>query len=138
MESRAILVVDDQPAVAKALVALVRACGYEASAVHGGAQALESVHASPPHLILLDLNMPGTSGFDVLRELRAAPELQAIPVIVCTAAPVREICHEALDLGAREVIGKQDAFEELPAALARQLEGNPVEGKPAGTGSRAG
>ena len=116
-----ILVVDDHAEVAKALVALVRQLGYDATAVHDGQSALERVRAARPALVLLDLQMPGVSGFDVLRALRADRRHDDMPVIVCSAAPASQVRDEAIRLGAQDFIAKADAFDELEAAVERHL-----------------
>ena len=121
MRRESILVVDDHAEVAKALVALVREFGYEASAVYGGQQALERVHADPPSLLLLDLQMPGVSGFDVLKALRGDRRFAHLPVVVCSAASSPQVRDEVMRLGAQDFIPKADAFEELEGAIARQL-----------------
>ena len=118
-----ILVVDDHQEVAKALVALARDLGYVATAVHGGQQALDHVRASPPALVLLDLQMPGVSGFDVLRALRADRRYDGMPVVVCSAAPAWQVRDEVIRLGAQDFIAKADAYDELGAALERHLAG---------------
>lgn len=123
MRNDTILIVDDHPEVAKALVALACDLGYDATAVHGGQQALDHVRASRPDLVLLDLQMPGVSGFDVLRALRADRRFDGMPVVVCSAAPAWQVRDEAVRLGAQDFVAKADAFDELGAALERQLAG---------------
>jgi len=114
-----ILVVDDHREAAEALAALVHALGYRAVVVYSGAQALEYVRTSPVSLMLLDLQMPGMSGFDVLLALRADDRLSGIPVIACSAAPAAQVSDRAKRLGARNFVAKEDAFEQLGPAMAK-------------------
>src|SRR6185436_9749185 len=65
-----ILVVDDTPANVKLLGDLLRAKGYEVTTAANGEQALESIARRPPDLVLLDIMMPGLSGYDVCRRIR--------------------------------------------------------------------
>ena len=121
MSRETILVVDDHAAVARALVALARDLGYDATAAYGGREALQRVRDDRPSLVLLDLQMPDVSGFDVLRALRADRRFDGMPVVVCSAAPPDQVRDEAARLGAQDFIAKADAFEKLEVALARQL-----------------
>ena len=80
-EALSVLVVDDNKDAADALAALLDAQGFAASAAYSGAAAIRQAEQTHPHVVLLDIGMPGTSGFDVaraLRDYRRAPK----PVIV--------------------------------------------------------
>jgi DNA-binding response OmpR family regulator len=80
-EALNVLVVDDNKDAADALAALLAAQGYAASAAYSGAAAIRQAEQARPDVVLLDIGMPGTSGFDVaraLRDYRRAPK----PVIV--------------------------------------------------------
>jgi len=80
-----ILVADDDARNRVLLETLLTADGYHVVTVGSGQAALESVAASPPDLILLDLMMPGMDGFEVVRRLKAAHGLREIPVVMVTA-----------------------------------------------------
>jgi DNA-binding response OmpR family regulator len=67
---RKILVVDDDPAVRRIVIEALKNQDYQVYDVGSGKDALEAVDKIEPHLVLLDVNMPGTSGLDVCRELR--------------------------------------------------------------------
>ena len=72
------------------------------------------VTASPhPGLILLDLNMPKKDGCEALREIKAAPELRRIPIVVLTTSKAEEDILRIYDLGARSYITKPVTFEGL-------------------------
>lgn len=80
---KSVLVVDDNPDVAESIAELMRVLGHDASTARDEASALSSVAARAPDLVLLDLGLPGASGFDVCRRLRA--ELgQSVVVVAMT------------------------------------------------------
>lgn len=80
-----ILIVDDDPHSRKLEEALLRACGYAVRSVESGQAALRALAADLPDLILLDVMMPGLDGFEVVRQLKANPLTQQIPIIMVTA-----------------------------------------------------
>lgn len=79
-----ILVVDDEPDVLIYLSCFLEDQGFEVDTASRGQEALTQVRERPPDLISLDVNMPGMSGIEVLTQLRADPELAAIPVVLVT------------------------------------------------------
>ena len=83
--------------------------------------ALTVVAAAQPDLILLDIMMPGLDGWDLLAQLRHHPATSAIPVIVCTVLPQKEL---ALSLGASDFIRKPATRMGLLEALERQSAGS--------------
>jgi CheY-like chemotaxis protein len=64
-----------------------------------------------PHLLLLDINMPGMDGFELLRLLKADPELKKIPVIMLTTSASREDVRRSYECGAASFITKPETFE---------------------------
>jgi CheY-like chemotaxis protein len=82
-----ILVVDDDEDTRSSLELLLRGNGYATTSVEDAATALDYLHARSACLIVLDLNMPGRDGRDLLRELKAHPALAGIAVIVFTGDP---------------------------------------------------
>ncbi len=81
-----VLIVDDHQPTASALQRLLRIIGHNGVCAENGAQALRSVFDSPPDLVVLDVMMPGMTGFDVLRALRSDSRLHSVPVVIYTAA----------------------------------------------------
>jgi CheY-like chemotaxis protein len=86
LASRRILIVDDQASIRSVLRAALSEAGAQVLEAEGGEEALQAVKAQPPELILLDLAMPGMSGWQMLEELRASPETTSIPVILQTSS----------------------------------------------------
>lgn len=79
-----------------------------------------SVVDTLPDVILLDLNMPGLSGFEVLTQLKQAPHWQAIPVVILTTSNSETDQQQALQLGATQFITKPTTLQGL-AAVAQQI-----------------
>jgi len=82
---KTVLVVEDDEAVSSLLVALLEDRGYVAVPALDGRQAIELARKLTPHLITLDLALPGTDGHEVLENLKANPETRDIPVVVISA-----------------------------------------------------
>jgi CheY-like chemotaxis protein len=80
-----VLVVDDESDIRQAMAEILADEGYQVADAGDGAEALAKVRAFHPEVVLLDLMMPGMSGWDFLRAARGDPELSGIPVIVLSA-----------------------------------------------------
>ena len=83
--SKKILIADDDARNRKLLETLLASEGYQVASAPSGQAVLSAALADKPDLILLDLMMPGMDGFEVLRHLKAIPELQDIDVVMVTA-----------------------------------------------------
>ncbi len=101
-----ILVVDDDPLTRMMATEALREGGFEVSEAEDGAQALSLFGEAPPDLVLLDVMMPGLSGFEVCRRLRQLPEGRLVPVIMLTGLDDGESVEEAFDAGATDFISK--------------------------------
>lgn len=116
-----IVVVDDSPDTAEALVRHLLLEGYDASAINDPQEALQALMASPPDLILLDVMMPRISGLDVLRELRAHPPTAEIPVIMLTALGETHDMVKGFELGATDYMVKPPELEVLIARVRTHI-----------------
>ncbi|MCS7286822.1 MAG: GAF domain-containing protein [Anaerolineae bacterium] len=118
-----ILVVDDEPDVVNWLVDALARYNFKVRGAYSGEEALRIVKEDTPHLILLDLKMPGLDGYEVLKKLRADESTRHIPVIVITASPVdREKTRvKVLGLGARRFLVKPFSVETLIAEIKRVM-----------------
>ena len=119
-----VLVVEDEPSLARGLLDNLRDDGYEALHVADGAIAEDEIRRLRPDAVVLDLMLPGRSGLDVLRSLRAAGE--DVPVLVLTAKGDVVDRVVGLEMGADDYMGKPFAVRELLArvkALLRRSEG---------------
>ncbi|MGH3224128.1 MAG: response regulator, partial [Streptosporangiaceae bacterium] len=115
---QAILVVEDEPALLRALRINLRARGYEAITVGAGRPALEHVHQRILDAVILDLGLPDTGGIDLIRELRT---VTSAPVIVLSGRTGPGDKIGALDAGADDYVTKPFSMEELLARLRAAL-----------------
>jgi len=99
-----VLVVDDEPDAVELLQEFLTAKGYEVLTASRGEEALQKVREERPHLILLDIRMPGMNGLEVLRQVREID--QEVGVIVVTAVNEEQTGRDALALGAFDYIVK--------------------------------
>ncbi|MBL7133561.1 MAG: diguanylate cyclase [Phycisphaerae bacterium] len=107
-----VLIVDDSAHALAIAKARLTQEGLEVVCADSGQTGLEAAAREKPDLILLDIDMPGLSGFDVCRKLKADPQLRTIPVIFLTAVAGAEQKVRGLDLGATDYVTKPfDAFE---------------------------
>jgi two-component system alkaline phosphatase synthesis response regulator PhoP len=83
--AKKILVVDDEKHIVRLVEVNLQRAGYEVVTAYDGVQALEVVKREKPDMIVLDVMMPRMNGFEVLKNLKASPETQEIPVIMLTA-----------------------------------------------------
>jgi diguanylate cyclase (GGDEF)-like protein len=116
-KKKRILVVDDHEDNIELLRARLEARGYEVEGASDGQAALDAVTRNCPDLILLDVMMPKMDGIEVVRRLKANPELPFIPVIMQTALDSTENKVEGLDAGADDYITKPINFAELEARV---------------------
>ena len=110
-----VLIVDDEPDAVELLSEFLSAKGYEVISAYNGEEALKKVKAERPHLILLDIRMPGMNGLEVLRQVRQID--QEVGVIVVTAVQEEETGRQALKLGAFDYIVKPLNLEYLERSL---------------------
>jgi DNA-binding response OmpR family regulator len=113
-----ILLVDDDVTVAEIVARYLARDGYEVESVTDGAVALQRAQAEPPDLVLLDLMLPGMSGLDVCRRLRAST---AIPIIMLTARGEESDRVFGLNLGADDYVVKPFSPREVIARVESVL-----------------
>jgi len=95
--------------------------GYEVRTAANGPQALELARQHPPCLLLLDLDLPGTSGIEVLRALREIESVRGVPVIFLTAVVDPRVLAELRALEAQEILQKPFRPRQLVETVARVL-----------------
>jgi EAL domain-containing protein (putative c-di-GMP-specific phosphodiesterase class I)/CheY-like chemotaxis protein len=114
---KSVLIVDDDPAVARALRRVLEAVGYSVSVVGGGELAVEAITKNSFDVVISDIQMPGMTGVDLLRAIRAL-DLD-VPVILMTGVPTVETAIEAVNLGALQYLPKPTPNDALLKAVAR-------------------
>lgn len=115
-----VLIVDDEAPVRRVLAECLRKIGYAVSSASDGTEALQLLHtAQPPDLIVLDLMMPGMTGFEVLSALRANPDWASIPVVVLTAT----VGYSADHLDVDAMLLKPFDVVDVQAAVHLALQG---------------
>src|SRR5215510_865689 len=112
-----ILIADDEPAARFGMARALQRDGYEILEAEDGNEALEILRARSPHLVFLDLNMPGLDGKEMLRALEGASFEGEI--VVVTANDIVEAAVECMRLGAADYITKPFEVERI-RAVARQ------------------
>lgn len=117
---KTILAVDDDPHIARIVRAALERLGYAVETASNGIEALERV-ASPPDLIILDVQMPYMDGFETLKRLKAQPETAAIPVIMLTAKAGDEDVLRGWESGADSYLTKPFYEAELVQFVRRIL-----------------
>jgi CheY-like chemotaxis protein len=120
-----ILVADDDPVVVSILSAGLRERGFMVTAAADALQAMMMARRTPPAAILLDIMMPGGSGFEVLKRLRSNSTLSGIPVVAMSANNDPELPRKVQAVGADAFLLKPVQLDEVAATL-RQLLGTPA------------
>lgn len=121
-----VLVADDNPNSRQLVRDILESVGYESLLAPDGPTTLSMVREQRPDLVVLDVNMPGMSGFEVCAILKSDPELSAIPVLMLTALADVENRVTGLGLGADDYLTKPFSPRELTARIDARLR-NKVE-----------
>lgn len=116
-----ILIVDDVMSNVMLLKALLKTENYQIVTANDGIQALEKVESDKPDLILLDVMMPGLSGFEVSQKLQSSMEYCEIPIIFLTALNSHEDIVKGFELGANDFITKPFNKNELKIRIKHQV-----------------
>jgi excisionase family DNA binding protein len=111
-KKRDVLIVDDEPAYAKAIKRVLSKAGYECTMADGGFQAGLMLSANQPSVMTLDLSMPGVDGFEVLEFARTQETVTNTKIVVISALD-KSALQRALDLGADAALSKPFKNEEL-------------------------
>jgi two-component system response regulator TctD len=120
-----VLLVEDDQALANGLITLLKNSGFAVDWVRTGEESLELAGAEPYNLVICDVGLPGISGFDAVKQLRASGAV--MPVLFLTARHEREDRIRGLDLGGDDYLGKPFDADELLAhvrALVRRSGGS--------------
>ncbi|MGH9423129.1 MAG: response regulator [Thermoanaerobaculia bacterium] len=110
-----ILVVDDDAPILALMRALLREFGFEAVTAESGAAALEAARSRRPSVVVMDRNMPGMTGDEVIRALRSEPGFENLPILILSGQPVSK--EELSGLGADGAVLKPFDVTDLVAQL---------------------
>lgn len=117
-EVLSILLVEDEVSMRELLRRALESVGYLVIDTHDGAQVMELALGLLPNLIILDVNLPHVSGWEVITQLKSDAETKDIPVVVCTASHDRQ---RAMDAGAAVFLGKPVTPDEVITVVQEQL-----------------
>jgi DNA-binding response OmpR family regulator len=112
-----IVVVDDDPAVVRAVAAVLEADGYEVEGVGDQAEALRAVLQDPPALVVLDVNMPGLDGWELCDILRRQSHTRDVPVLFLTGRADLRDQITAMQVGGSDYVTKPFRPDELRAKV---------------------
>ena len=115
--AKRVLLIEDEPNIIEAISFILSRDGWTVHTHADGATAVARVRATPPDLVILDVMLPGRSGYDILRELRADPATQALPVVMLTARGQARDRELATQLGASQFITKPFSNAEILASV---------------------
>ena len=120
--SYSVLVVDDEPMARTLLRLMLVRAGFEVLEAEDGQQALDKIETAVPHLIILDVMMPGMDGFAVCEALRNRDDTEELPVIMLSAKTDMESVNRGLAAGATKYLTKPISPEDLTREVREALE----------------
>ncbi|MCE2401494.1 response regulator [Candidatus Poribacteria bacterium] len=121
---KSILVIEDQALNRKVVRIVLQSEGYEVIEAINAAEALACLEANVPALILMDIALPGQSGEELTRQIKADPEKCSIPIIALTAAAMSGDRERLLKAGCDDYLSKPIDTQELLERVAHYLEGS--------------
>jgi DNA-binding response OmpR family regulator len=116
-----VVIADDDPAIGALLTATLRRTGAECRLARNGTEAIALVREIKPDVLILDVNMPGMDGFEVLTNLHADPLTARIPVVLLTAGQLEAVVLNVFSCGQNDYITKPFNPMEVTARIARYL-----------------
>ena len=116
-----ILLIDDEPNIIEAIRFILTRAGYTVTSHGNGLDAVAVIAAARPDLVILDLMLPGRSGYDILQDLRSNPAHAALPVLMLTAKGQPRDREMAERLGASRFLSKPFANADILAAVRSLL-----------------
>ena len=120
-----VLIVEDEPSIVESLRFILERAGHEVQTVTDGNAALALLRRRPADAVILDLMLPGPSGFEIFKQIRADPALAATPVLMLTARGQEQDRRTAEALGVDAFISKPFSNREVVECVRRLLGGDP-------------
>lgn len=115
--AKQVLLIEDEPNIIEAISFILSRDGWSVATHANGETALDAVRRHSPDALVLDVMLPGRSGFDILQDLRADPETTNIPVLMLTARGQKKDREAAARLGATRFMTKPFSNSEVLNAL---------------------
>lgn len=122
MAGERVLIVDDNASSLKLIAYVMRKGGYDVTLACDGESALESTHRHHPEIVLMDIQLPGMDGLEVVRRLRADPSCREILIIAVSAYAMKGDAEKALAAGCDDYIVKPIDTRTLADLIARHLD----------------
>lgn len=116
-----VLIVDDDMQLLRGLTISLKHEGYDVSTVASGAKVIDTIAHVDPHIVLLDVMMPGVDGWEVLRRIRANPSTADLPVLMLTAKDSEDAKVHGFSLGADDYLTKPFSIRELRCRVSSLL-----------------
>jgi DNA-binding response OmpR family regulator len=116
-----VLIADDEPSTVAMLSSHLRSGGHSVLEASDGDQAWELAHEHLPHLVILDVMMPGMSGLDAARALRKDSNMDGLPIIMLTARAQESDIEQGFEAGADDYIVKPFSPRELASRVSAVL-----------------
>ncbi len=120
--AKSVLVVDDEPNIMLSLQYLMKQAGYQVRLARDGEEALAAVAASPPDIVLLDINIPKRNGYEVCQAIRADERFKSVRILMLTAKGREVEVEKGLALGADGYETKPFSTRALAARVKAMLE----------------
>ena len=116
-----VLIVEDHPDLLDILTLQMEEMGFAVTSATNGIEAVEKAIEEKPHLILMDIMLPGIDGLEATRRIRSNPEAKEIPILAATAITDKSQLRECIEAGCNDVIVKpftaKDLQEKIQAVL---------------------
>ncbi len=116
-----VLLIEDEPNIIEAISFILSRDGFTVHTHEDGETAMDKLRAQPPDMVILDVMLPGRSGYDILRDLRAAPESAELPVMMLTARGQAKDRELAARLGATLFLTKPFSNTEVRDHVRRLI-----------------
>lgn len=128
MDKPHVLIIEDDASVCELLFACLTKAGYRVSVAQSGEAALAQIEEDPPHVVVLDLTLPGMNGLDVCRAMRRDPWMGKIPVLMLTGKAEEDDIVAGLEVGADDYMTKPFSPKLLAARVKALLRrGNSLQ-----------
>jgi DNA-binding response OmpR family regulator len=120
---KTVVVIEDEPDAAEMFGEMMRVSGFRVVKSYSSGPAIDIIEREKPDIVILDVMMPDISGIDILKIMRARPDLEKIPVIVVSAKSMPADVKTGLEAGASVYLTKPVGFRDLKQAVENVLQG---------------